>query len=132
DARRHALTLRFGLTHSHVGERGVREHAIRHEPIARAAATSGEIISDDPKIVLRDMRELWTTRAFPNGPHPWRTRLKPLIDTNISAIVQLDAGLLKSDPGRVGHAPGCDENIAALDGTLAGLRSHDNAYVLSA
>ena len=46
--------------------------------------------------------------------------LQPLVDANVAARVQLDAGLLEPDPGGVRHASRRDQDVAALDVLLAG------------
>jgi hypothetical protein len=60
------------IAQSHMGERRVGEHAIGDQPIARVALPSGEIVSDDPKVII------W--RAFPGvllriGRRPGREKL---------------------------------------------------------
>lgn len=114
-----------------MGERGVGEHAIGDQPIARAALPSGEIVSDDPKVVLRDMRELRASGAFSDRPDPGRTCLQPVIDADITTIVQLDSRLFEPDSGCVRRSPRRDQNVGALDGSLAEIRAHDKADILS-
>src|SRR5260221_6289315 len=126
-----ALASRFDFAHSHTRERRVREHAVWNQPIARAARRSGQIVANDAKIVLGYVRELWAAGAFPDGPDLGRTRVQPLIDANIAAIVQRDTGLLKPDPGGVRNAPRRDQDVAALDRLLARGRAHSNADFLS-
>ena len=77
------------------------------------------------------MRELWATRAFPDDPDLGRAGLQPLVHPNLATIVQLNAGLLKSDPGGVWSAPRRDQDVAPLDLLLTGGRPHYKADVLS-
>ena len=60
-----------------------------------------------------------------------RGRLQPLVDADVAARVQLDAGLVEADPGGVRHAPGRHQDVAALDVLLAGGRAHDKADALA-
>ena len=114
-----------------MGEWRVREHAVRNQPIARAALPSGQIVPDDPKVVDGYVRELRAAGAFPDGPDIGRSRLQPLVDANVATTVQLNAGLLEPDPGGVRNAPRRDQDVAALDLLLAGGRAHGKADFLS-
>jgi hypothetical protein len=49
--------------------------------------------------------------AFPDSPDIGRGRLQPLIDADIAAGIQLDAGRLKTGPGGIGNAPRRDEKV---------------------
>src|SRR5262245_28179271 len=95
-------------------ERRVGEHAVGHEPIARAAVSSSEVVNDNAKVIAGDVRELRAPCAVPHRPDVGRGGLQPLVDANISAGIQLDAALLESDPLRVWNAPGRNQNVAAL------------------
>ena len=123
--------FRFALAQSDVSEGRVREHAVRDQPIARAAVAAGEIVTDDAKVILGCVRELRAAGAFPNGPDIGRRRLQPLIDANIAATVQLDAGLFEPDAGGIGNASCRGQDIAALDPLLAGGCAHGEADFLS-
>jgi hypothetical protein len=105
DAHGDALALRFAFAQSHVGKWRVREHAVWNQPIACAALPSGQIVPNDPKVVLGYVRELWATGALPDGPDLGRTRLQPLINANVATAVQLNAGVFEPDPGGVRNAP---------------------------
>jgi hypothetical protein len=65
------------------------------------------------------MRELRGPGAFAERPDIGCACLKPLIDTNIAALVQLDTCVFKIDPCGVGDASGRDQDVAAVDGTFA-------------
>ena len=73
------------------------------------------------------VRELRAAGAFADRPDPGRARLQPVIDANVAAAVQLDAGLLESDPGGVRDAARRDQDVAAFDVLLAGSRAHVKA-----
>src|SRR5262245_24736452 len=122
-----ALAPRVAFGQSDAGEWRLREHAVRNQPIPRAALRPGQIVPDDPQVVARYVRELGTPSAFPDRPDPGGTRLEPLVDTNVAPTIQLDAGHLEPDPGGVRSAPRCDQDVAALDVSLAGGRAHDQA-----
>ena len=83
---------------------GSVKHAVRNQPIPRAALPSGQIVPDDPKIIDGDVRKLWAAGAFPYRLDIGRRRLQPLIDANVATTIELDAGLLKPDPGSVRNA----------------------------
>ena len=69
------------------------------------------------------VRELRAAGAFADRPDVGRARLQPLVDADVAARVQLDAGLVEADAGGVGNAPGRDQDVAALDLLLAGRRA---------
>ena len=77
------------------------------------------------------MRELRASGAFSDGPDPGRTCLQPVIDADITTIVQRDSRLFEPDSSCVRRSPRRDQNVAALDGSLAGVRAHDKADILS-
>src|SRR5262245_61361045 len=131
DAYFDALAFRFGFAQPHARKRRVRKHAVRNQPIARAAVFAREIVLNDPEIVGGYVGELWAPGAFPDGPHLGGARLQPLVNANVAATVQLNTGLLKPDPSGVGNAPRRDQNVAALDVLLTGGRAHDQADFLS-
>jgi hypothetical protein len=56
-------------------ERRVGEHAVGHEPIARAALSSGQVVPDDPEVVAGDVSELRAAGAVPHGPDAGRSGL---------------------------------------------------------
>jgi hypothetical protein len=56
-------------------------------------------------VSLRDMRELRGPGAFAERPDIGCACLKPLIDTDIAALVQLDTCVFKIDPRGVGMRP---------------------------
>ena len=68
DADRDALALRVAFAQSRMRKQGVGEHAVRHEPIVRAAVSTGQIVPDDPEIIDRCVRELRVAGAFPDRP----------------------------------------------------------------
>ena len=94
NTHRDAVALRLAFAQSHVGKLRVREHAVGHEPIARAAVSPSQVVPDDAKVIAGHMRELRAAGAVPHGPHVGRRGLQPVVDANISARVQRDAGLL--------------------------------------
>jgi len=114
-----------------MSEGRVCEHAVRNQPIARAAVAAGEIVPDDAKVILGCVRELWAAGAFADSPDIGRRCLQPLIDANVPTSVQLDAGLFEPDAGGIGNASCRGQDIAALDLLLIGGRTHGKADLLS-
>src|SRR5262245_10837779 len=112
-------------------QRRVGEHAVGHEPIARAAVSSGQVVTDNAKVIAGDVRELRAARAIPHRPDVRRSGLQPLVDANISPSIQFDAALLESDPLRVWNAPCRDQNVAALELFLAGSCAYRDPHFLS-
>src|SRR6476660_7351952 len=114
-----------------MGEWRVREQAVWNQPIARAALPPGQIVPDNSKVVDGYVRELWTAGAFPHGPDTGRSRLQSLVDANVATTIQLNAGLLKPDPGGVRNAPRRDQDVGAPDLLLPGGCAHGKAHFLS-
>src|SRR5262249_20678257 len=100
--------------------------------IAGAAMSSRQIVTHDAKIVFGYVGELWTAGAFAERPHVRRARLQPVIDADEAATVQVNAGLLESDPGGIRNTPSRDQNVAAVDCLFAGGRAHGKAHLLPA
>ncbi len=77
------------------------------------------------------MGELWAAGRLANCPDVGRTRLQPVIDRDISAVVEHDTGEVEPDPIGVGGASGRDQEIAAFDGLIACQRPHLEADCVS-
>ena len=65
DTRFDTLTLRLAFAQSHPCKRGIGKHAVRNQPVAGRAVCPGQIVPNDPEVVERDMRELWTALILP-------------------------------------------------------------------
>src|SRR5262249_30054546 len=117
------LALRLGLAQSHVGKRGVGEHAIRDESIARAALAPGQIVRWYPDVAARHVSDWRAPATFANGPAAGWARLQPLVDTNDPTRVQLDPRLVEADIGCVRDAPSRNQDVAALDSLLSRARA---------
>src|SRR5437016_5727662 len=131
DTHAHTLMLRFAFAQSDMSQWRLSEHAVWNQPITRAALPSGEIVSDDPKIVDRDVSKLWAAGAFPDRPDIGRRRLQPLIDANVATAVHLDRRLIKPDSRGVWNASCRDQDVATVEFLLAGSRAHGKADFLS-
>jgi hypothetical protein len=64
-----ASAFGFAFAQPYMRKRRVSEHAIWNQPIARAAISSCQIVTNDTKIIFGYMRELWAAGAFPKGPY---------------------------------------------------------------
>src|SRR5437867_7120774 len=73
----------------------------------------------DTKIVIGGVSELWTTRTIAHRPNVGRGRLQSLVHPDIAMLVELDSGLLKSDPIRVRRPARSEEEIGTFDNSLA-------------
>ena len=124
----HGYPLRscFTLTQSDARQWRVGEHAIRNQPVTRAAVAAGEVVANDPKIIHGRMRELRTAGALADRPDCGRARLQPLVDANVAAIVQIDPGHIEADPVGIRNASRGDQDVAAFNRPLAGSRPHRN------
>jgi hypothetical protein len=115
DTSNDTLAFRLPFAKPYMGKRWIGEHAIRNQPAARAAICSRQIVAYDSKVVFGYVSELWAARAFPYRPYIWRTRFQPIVDANETARVQLDAGLIQANTGRIGNTPCGYQDIAAID-----------------
>src|SRR5208337_2620153 len=104
---------------------------VRNQPVARASPPSGQIVTNDAKVVLRYMGEHCAAGAFAQRPDVRRARLQPLVDADETTSFQLDADLTEPDPGSVRNAPRRHKDVAALDGLLAGARANLKADPLA-
>ena len=113
------MALRLAFTQPDMGERRIGKHAIWDQPVARAATSSAQVVPDNPKIVLRHVRELRAAGAFPERPYSGRRCFQAVIDTDVASTVHLHTCLLETDAGGVGNAPRRDQDIAPLDFSFA-------------
>ena len=58
---------------------------------------AGEVIADDTKVIVADVRELWAAGNFTNRPRTGCSRLQPLIHLDVAMGGQLYACNVKSD-----------------------------------
>jgi hypothetical protein len=114
------LALCSDFAQSNPGKLRVSEHAVWNQPVASATVASSKVIPDDSEIVYRGVRELRATGALPDCPDTGRSRLQPIINANVPAFVQVNAGQFKSDIGGVGNTSCRDEYVAAFDLLIAG------------
>src|SRR5215510_10733302 len=131
DAYGDALASCFGFAQPHARKRRVRKHAVRNQPIARAAVFAREIVLNDPEIVGGYVGELWAPGAFADRPDLGRARLQPLIHPNVATRVQLNTGFFKSNPGGVRNAPRRDQHVTTFDFSFTGPRTHEKTDILS-
>src|SRR5262249_1337303 len=108
DACNNPLACRSAFAQPYMGKRGIREHAVCNDTIARCAIPSCQIVTNDAKIVFGYVRELWAAGAFSNGPDPRRTRLQSPIHANVTTTVQLNPRLLKADSVGIGNTSSRD------------------------
>src|SRR5437660_1412991 len=73
----------------------------------------------DTKIVIGGVRKLRTARTIAHRPDAGSGRLQPLVHPDIAMLIELDSGLLKSDPIGVRRPARRDEEIGAFDNSLA-------------
>ena len=129
---RRFLDLPLRLRSSDVRERRIGEHAVRNQPIPSASPPSSQIVASYAKVVFGYVGEHRAAGAFAERPDVRRARTQPLVDANETAAVQAaNAGLGEADPGRVRHAARRDQDVAALNGLLAGARANVEADPLS-
>ncbi len=83
----------------------------------------------DAVIIETDVCELWTARAIAHRPDLFRGGFQPLISFDVTALVELNAGLIQTDSVAVCLAAGRDEKIRALDSAIAArvIDVHSNA-----
>src|SRR5262249_14725297 len=116
--------LGFALAEADAGKRRVGEHAVGDQPVARAAITAREVVAEDPEVVDRHMGGMRAAGAFADRPDTGRRWFQPLVDLDVSARIEGDAGLVEADAAGVRDATGRDEDVAAFDLLLAAGRVH--------
>src|SRR5271165_857734 len=85
----------------------------------------------NPEIVEGDMREMRTAGAVAHRPDTWRGCLQPLVDPDIAAAVEFDAGSIEPQSFCVGYPPGGDENIGTFYGPLTLRIAHTQLDLLT-
>ena len=65
------------------------------------------------------MGKLRTSGALADRPDIGRTSLQPIVDLDITAIIQRDADLLEPNSLGIGHAARGNQNVAAFNGAFA-------------
>src|SRR5262249_5214038 len=131
DTNRDAPLTRFTFTESDVSQLRVREQAVRNEAVACAATAARQVVPDDAEVVRGDVGELRAAGTLADCPDAWRARLEPIVDADVAARLQLDAGQFEPDAVGVGSAPDRDQDIADSDGRLLTRRPHPQVNVLS-
>src|SRR6516165_9891704 len=106
-------------------------HAIGDQPVARAAIAPRQVVTNDPKVILRHVRECRAAGAFAKRPNARDSRLQALVDADVTARGQFYAGLLDADVGSIRNASRRDENVAAFDILLARSGAGEKADLLA-
>src|SRR5438132_4020039 len=83
-------------------------------PRADLLLEGGGLVAADRRSVL-----IGASGTLAHRPDVGRARLEPVVDPDVSPRVELDAGDFESDAGRVGSAPGRDQDVAGGDGLLS-------------
>src|SRR5262249_39425051 len=130
-APRRSLLRRLGLTGAAPRQWRVREQAERDEPVACRSVPPGQVVADDPEVVLRHVRELGTAGTFADRPDAWHTRLQTFVDLDEAPRIEPDADGLQSDARGVGSASGGNKDVAALNVPLALRCPHAQAHAFS-
>ncbi len=113
----------FGFGHADVGQLRVGEQAVRNEPAARGPVAAGQVVQDDAKIVLADVRELRAAGTFARRPDVRGAGLQPVVDADVAARIQLDAGLGHVQPVGVGRSAGRHQDVGGFERSLLPLPS---------
>src|SRR5262249_27079440 len=71
---------------------------------------------DDGKVVLRDVGEVGTSRAFSHRPNTRCARFQTIVDSDVPLFRDLDSRLLKSGAVRVGRTSGRHEDVRSIHG----------------
>src|SRR5579871_3350722 len=112
-------------------KRRIGKHAVRHQPVARATCSTGQVVADDPKIIYRGMGELRAASTFADCPDIGRRRLQTVVDAYIAARIQCDFRRVEADAGGVRNAPDRDQEVAPLDRLRAGERTRSEPDALA-
>jgi hypothetical protein len=112
------VALRFGLVAAHASQFRIGEHAERHDAILRASIAAIQVVTYDPEVMVRDVRESRTARAVAHRPYVGCRRFEPVIYFAIAALVEVDADLLQSNAFRFRRPTHGDEEIGTLDDTF--------------
>jgi hypothetical protein len=121
-ATRTALAPRFVFVQADMREGRIGEHAIGDQPAACRALAARQIGVNDPKIVEGCVSELRTAGAFADGPNIGRAGRQPIVNRDVAARVERDAGSTKPDLRRVRRPADRDKDIAAIDDPIGRCR----------
>ena len=125
-----ALFLGLFLAEADVGDLRVRVHAVRRRVIVGdAVAVSGDVLDRAHAFVGGDVGEHDPADHVADRPHAIRARAQVVIHHD-PAAVQLDAGLLRVEPLRVGSAADRKQDLVRVD--RAALAAGREAHLQSA
>ena len=119
------------LTESHAGQFRVREQAIRHVPARRHMVNADEVVMHDTEIVHADVGKLRAACHLADRPHAGRGRLQALVDLDVAAVGDLDAGHLQPQALGMRRAACGDQHMTALQGLLRAMVLEGDADRLS-
>src|SRR5882724_2224315 len=83
---------------------------------------------DDAEIVDADVRELRTTCDLADRPDAGRGGLQPLVDLDVSAVGEINAGQFQTESFGVRIAPCGDQYMTSLQDLLNSILLDDDAY----
>ena len=90
-----------------------------------AAANDGiswiEIVADDAEVVEGDVGEVGRAGGVAHGPDAGSGSFEAVVDLDVAGLGGLDAGEFEAHVLRVGRAAGRDQDVRALQGSVAGL-----------
>src|SRR5260370_29516973 len=93
-------------------------HTERPEAIHRGPSAAIQVVMHDTKVVIGGVRKVRAARTIAHRPNIGRGRLQPLVHLDIAMPIELDSGLLESDPIGVRRPARRDEEIGTFDNSL--------------
>jgi len=89
--------FRFLLAQSDAREFWIGEKAKRNLPARGYVVAASQVVANDAEIVDADVCELRAARHFSDGPDAGRGGLQAVVDLDISAIGEFDAGQFQAE-----------------------------------
>src|SRR5262249_13423403 len=109
-----ALLHRFALCQPDATKLRADENRVRPEAVLdRHVAAFDYIRADDPKIVVRDVRERGSTAYVTQGVDAWDIGAQPVVSRNKAVCGGLDAGRAEVQVVSIRRATGCHQQMRA-------------------
>src|SRR5260370_4787874 len=93
-------------------------HTERPEAILRGPIAAIQVVMHDTKVVIGGVRKVRAARTIAHRPNIGRGRLQPLVHLDIAMPIELDSGLLESDPIGVRRPARRGEESGTFDNSL--------------
>src|SRR5262249_27226893 len=123
DAIAYALGFGFRFAQADMSQLWIGEENVRNDAAARRSAAAGKVVEHNAEVVLTSVRKVRAPGRFAGRPDVRRCRLQPVIDADVAARIDFDAGAIEMQSVGIRRSARRHENVGSFQRLLARART---------